>query len=137
MADGSLRITFEFEPSNAAQAFALFGARGRNVAIAALKDGHGSITDEPTAPTEPAKNPIGPLCMLAVQWCRDPMFWQWLETDPANSAHSEQSASACVMSICEIDSRRELDSDPEAAGLFHKEIRGPYSKWLAAKGVVA
>ena len=36
MADGSLRITLEFEPRYAKEAYAMFGARGTAIAVAAL-----------------------------------------------------------------------------------------------------
>lgn len=40
LADGSLKITFEFEPKDAINAFKLFGQRGTAVAIAGLIPEH-------------------------------------------------------------------------------------------------
>jgi hypothetical protein len=132
MADGSLRITFEFEPRHAAEAFALFGPRGRSVAIAALKDGHAAVQADMGNPIT-GKTPIGPLCMLSVKWCKEPEFWKWLETDPENAAHSEKGAAMCVTTICGVDSRKDIDINPQAAKIFHRQIRGPYSKYLIAQ----
>jgi hypothetical protein len=39
-----------------------------------------------------------------------------------------------VLEECSIDSRVDLDHSDEAAELFHRNIRGPYSKWLIATG---
>jgi hypothetical protein len=64
MADGSLRITFEFEPRHAAEAFALFGPRGRAVAVAALKDGSAAVKEP-----EPEKPKGGEWAKLAGIWC--------------------------------------------------------------------
>tara|TARA_R110000868_G_scaffold376148_7_gene640965 strand:+ start:461 stop:649 length:189 start_codon:yes stop_codon:yes gene_type:complete len=38
MADGTLRISFDFEPIDARNAFSLFSSPGTTVAIAAIKD---------------------------------------------------------------------------------------------------
>ena len=79
------------------------------------------------------KESIGPLCMLSVKWCKEPEFWKWLETDPENAAHSEKGAAMCVTTICGVDSRKDIDINPQAAKIFHRQIRGPYSKYLIAQ----
>jgi len=71
---------------------------------------------------------VGPLCMLAVKWCRDPEFLNWLAMD------SEKGAASCVKVVCGIESRKELDTDPAAAERFHSLIRGPFSKYQLARG---
>ena len=79
----------------------------------------------------------GPLAKLAGMWCNDPEFWKWLETDPDNCAPNEHGAALCLYALCEIESRAELDHDPIAAEKFHRLIRGPYSKYLIARGIVS
>ena len=91
---------------------------------------------EPETQSTLHKPAIGPLCMLAVQWCRMPEFWRWLETDPENSARSEMGAAACVKSLCEVESRKDIDGNPDAERRFHSQIRGPFSKYLLARGIV-
>lgn len=136
MADGSLRITIEFDPRFAKEAFALFGARGTPLAIAALKVGYAAADSQVTFKKEDGEKPKGgALAKLAGMWCNDPLFWEWLETDPLNCAHSSTGATLCLYDICGIKSRVELDNDPQAAEMFHRLIRGPYSKYMAAKGV--
>lgn len=50
MADGSLRITIEFEPRYAKEAFALFGSRGTPLAIAALQVGYAAVVEPESEP---------------------------------------------------------------------------------------
>lgn len=134
MADGTLRLTLDVEPANAKDAFSLFGSPGTPVAIAALKQGYAAKSDEP----EP-KETVGPLCKWLVMRCNEKEFWRWLEEevtdlDPVNSSDD---ASRAVKMYLEIESRKDLDLDSIAAGRFHSLIRGPYSRWLARRGVTA
>ena len=124
MADGSLRITLEFEPRHAREAYALFGARGTPVAVAALKVGYEQASDTPPVPE---KEPVGgPLARLAGQWCADPAFQRWLFVG------SEEQAAEKIRAFCKVDSRRLLDNDSEAAKLFKDIFRSPYMAHLKA-----
>lgn len=141
MADGTLRISFDIEPNHAQDAFRLFAAPGTPAAIAALQVGYAAV-GEPIIKSYPEKDNSekpkgGPLARLAGIWCNDPEFWTWLETDPDNACHSAQGAAHCLYAICGIESRVELDNDPAAAERFHSLIRGPYSRHLIARGIVA
>lgn len=134
MADGSLRITVEFEPRFAKDAYALFGARGTPLAIAALQVGYAQVS-EVTEVTEKPKG--GPLAKLAGMWCNDPEFWKWLTIAHEYTCHCSDDAAVSLYEICGIDSRTELDNDHIAAEKFHRLIRGPYSKYLIARGIVS
>ncbi len=147
MADGTLRLSIDIEPMHAQDAFKLFAAPGTPAAIAALSTGYLSKKDEnlDTSAERVQKTPKidnekpkgGALAKLAGMWCNDPNFWAWLEPDPNNACQSANGAAACLYAICGIDSRAELDNDPVAAEKFHRLIRGPYQKYLIAKGVIA
>lgn len=75
MADGSLRITIEFDPRFAKDAFALFGARGTPVALAALTQqatiAHAQA--EAVAP-KPAPNQLAQKMMID-GYFRNPKLW--------------------------------------------------------------
>lgn len=134
MADGSLRITIEFDPRFAKEAFALFGARGTPLAIAALKVGYAAAPNIEAPPNNAPnieKPKGGALAKLAGMWCNDPEFMDWME------AADSYGAAENIRVICEIDTRAELDHDPVAAEKFHRLIRGPYQKHLIARGVVS
>jgi len=139
MADGSLRITFEFEPRHAADAFALFGPRGRAVAIAALKDGAAAITSESASEVKEKQQPKGgEWAKLAGMWCADPEFWLFLNHTYPNDdrVENDKEAALSLRVHCDIGSRAELDHDPAALDLFNLKIRRPYMKWMQARGIV-
>ena len=123
MADSSVRITFEFEPRHAAQAVALFGPRGRSVAIAALKDGHGAASD---AVAEPDKPKGGELARLAGIWCNEPEFVVWLNSRGLNGYDPAQ----CIREMCGVSSRADLDHNPVAAEKFQRIFRARYMAWF-------
>ena len=128
--DGTLVLTIEIEPRHASEALALFRVRGTAVALAALKPAHLDDSDKP----EPQSEPVGPLAKWLIMRCKETQFWEWLETDPDNACHSESGAKTCVCLMLRIESRKEIDGDPIKEAAFHSKIRGPYSKWLAARG---
>jgi len=137
MADGTLRLTVDIEPRNAQAAFALFGAPGRAVALAALKDGAGAVQEPVTGNpvTEAPKG--GEWAKLAGMWCADPDFWAFLnQTFPDDSrvANADDAALA-VRVYCGIDSRAELDHDAAALHLFKTHFRLPFMKWMTARGI--
>ena len=147
MADGTLRISFDIEPMHAQDAFRLFAAPGTPAAIAALQVGYMSKNDEKVDTSAERvqkteefvhdKPKGGALAKLAGMWCNDPEFWAWADSITSYSIANAEDAADYVRDICEIDSRAELDNDEEAADLFHRYIRGPYSKHLIARGIVA
>lgn len=107
MADGSLRITLEFEPRHAREAYALFGARGTPVAVAALKVGHAAV-QEPKG---------GPLAREAGKLDSNPAFQDYA------MARNFPNVRDFILDRCCINSRRELDHRPEAARLFRQMMR--------------
>lgn len=87
---------------------------------------------------EMPREPLGDLCWRAVQWCKEPEFQAWvaarLDCHPA--AVGEEQAKQFIQHKCHIESRKELDTSPEAAYQFNQLIRGPYQKHLIARGIV-
>jgi hypothetical protein len=132
MADGSLRITFEFEPRHAAEAFALFGPRGRAVAIAALRDGFAAVYGDDELPVEPVKparkDTRGPLCREACDLCKMPDFWEYVRSQGVE-CRGEPDATEYVHGFCGIGSRKDLDSNGEVAEYFRDGIRVPFIRW--------
>ncbi len=138
MADGSLRITVEFEPRHAKEAYALFGTRGTPLAIAALKTGFAAVP-------EPEKTKIGPLAYWAVMRCKEEEFFRFMETaykhflgdvTPYEFKTHEDFCRHAILVMCNCEySRSEIDRDDEKARLFHENVRGPYAKYLAARGL--
>lgn len=85
------------------------------------------------------REPLGDLCWRAVQWCKEPEFWAFLKKticNPGSEISNETDARYVVQAVCCVESRKELDTDPEAARKFNQLIRVPYQKHLIARGVV-
>lgn len=84
------------------------------------------------------REPLGDLCWRAVQWCKDPEFWAWINSVTHGGVmwhvKSEVGAREFVCEMCEVESRKDLDR-PDAARKFHQLIRGPYQKHLIARGL--
>lgn len=134
MADGSLRITFEFDPRHAAEAFALFGPRGRAVAVAALKDGSGAVEPRQEPRAEPAQKG-GEWAKLAGMWCNDPDFWGWASGHFAFPVRDAKGAADLMRRHCDINSRAELDNDTSALARFNATIRVPFMNYMKAVGI--
>jgi hypothetical protein len=117
LVDGTLRAELDFEPRNAAAAFALLGQPGQAVAVAALR-----VAPAPAPAAE--TRTTGPLSRLAGQWCRMPAFLSW-----SGAANAEEAAEF-IRRECGIGSRAELDAKPTAAALFHANIREPFAEYL-------
>jgi hypothetical protein len=122
MADGTLRLSLDIEPRHAQAAFALFGAPGTPMALAALRP----ASSKPEAPKG------GPLAQWVAMRCQEPHFQAWLYRQDrerwiaAAGEDAEEVAANVIRAICGVDSRAELDSNPEAAARLHKLIREPY-----------
>lgn len=109
MADGTVRFFFDVEPRHAGAALELFRARGTPAALAALKVGHAAV-QEPELKG-------GPLAREAGKLDSNPAFLQFAEQ------HGFNCARWMVLDWCEVQSRRELDHQPEAATRFRQLMR--------------
>lgn len=92
----------------------------------AVRDGHGAaVLQEHDAGAQP-------LAKLAGILCKNPDFWRFLSNHNIDywrpgRCSSEDDAARYIRDHCHIDSRRELDTDQEAASDFHTLRR----EWLA------
>jgi len=135
--DGTIILSVEIEPRNASAALALFGMPGTPMALAALQVGYAQA-DAPKSesPPQPEKPKVGPLAKLAGIWCADPEFWAWLKSEHPHQEWNAETSAEYIRGLCGIESRAELDHDPEAEALFHTYIRANFSKYLIARGIV-
>lgn len=130
MSDGTLRLSIDIEPRNAQAAFALFGAPGRAVALAALKDGSAAVKEP-----EPEKPKGGEWAKLAGMWCEDKDFLAWANTLYTEKIRNDIEAAALIRDECGIKSRVELDHDAGALRRFNERIRWPFMKYMQARGI--
>ena len=121
MADDTLRLTIDIDPRHAGEAFALFGNRGSACAIARLTN-ESAVNEMRSDPAPEEKPKGGALAKLAGQLCGQPEFMEWLWVN------TPEEAAAKIRALCSGSSRAELDHNPVAAEIFHREIRIPYSE---------
>lgn len=69
------------------------------------------------------------LCIMACVFCRDPLFRNFVSQKLGGQYCSESQAKAFILTQCQVTSRNELDTNPEAAKRFHDHIRVPYLAW--------
>lgn len=131
MVDGTLEIKLHVSPVDKAAFHQLFPDIDMPVALAPLNPQFAQTANSP----EPEKEKPGPLCMLAVNWCRDADFQDWLFEKLAISGWqmspvtSEETTKNNLCLLLGIQSRREIDTNPEAAMRFQTLIRLPYMKY--------
>ena len=129
LVDGTLRLSIDVEPRHAQAAFALFGAPGTPMALAALRIGKAdSVVTSPEPVQKPAESEhVGKLTRDAGIICKNPQFQQYALSAGHHPA-GEQGAANFVRAYCRIASRRELDTDPKAAARFARLMAG-YREW--------
>jgi hypothetical protein len=127
------KVTFWLSSPEELEAFRALTVRKGNTAghrfMAALVE----IGDDEKPVQEPPKEPIGDACRRAVMWCKDPQFWRWIELNDfviGQKIASEEQARQFVCQMCEVESRRELDTNPEANKAWHRLIYEPYRIYL-------
>jgi hypothetical protein len=70
------------------------------------------------------------LCIMACTFCRYLDFREYLqEIDPRHEPWTEGGAKEFILSICGVDSRRDLDRNTQAAQRFHQLVRLPFLAW--------
>ena len=111
---GGPRVTFRLSDRDELQAFV--GCEGKRYACVLVEIGDDELPVEGNAP----KEQLGPLCKWAVMRDDDPAFSAWV---------TPKTPKAYILEVCGIKSRRELDTNPEAAAEFHKSVRKPYEAW--------
>jgi len=156
---GGCKVTFWLQGPDDLAAFRTLTTRKGNTAghrfMAALVE---IGDDEQPVPPGPEVDPPpgkrvpaistrpGPLCEWVVRRCGEPEFLAWItpvyldyigDVSPGDFTNPAYFCRHAVMVLCDCDeSRKEIDTDQRKAQLFHERIRGPYSKYLAARGLI-
>jgi hypothetical protein len=131
LADGTIRCQVDIDPAHRKQFFDSFSEIDMPVALAPLNPA--ALSPAPVEPPKPESERLkpGPLCMLAVQWCKDRKFQLWLSDRWGDypGGTDEQNTAIRLKCVLEIQSRRELDTNEQAANRFQTLIRLPYMKY--------
>lgn len=124
MADGTLRVTIDIDPPQKQAFLTLFPEIDMPVALSPLKADFEQKKE--------GKPKGGPLSKSAAQMCEHPPFQSfvvrhWPENDPCPTDPAIYTV-LYIRRRCGIESRAELDSNPEAAKRFHELMR-EYRQW--------
>ena len=154
--NGGCKVTFWLAESSDLDAFRAMTVRkgnqaGQRLACALVEIGDDELpVRPPPAPAEPEKPKGGALAKLAGQWCGMPEFVEfirpvydkamggdgsgWGDVTPEHdfAGNKLKYARHCILLLCDITSRAELDHDAEAARKFHTLIREPFAAHLKA-----
>ncbi len=81
------------------------------------------VESKQETPNETKKHPggfghLGPLCSLAVRWCKDEHFRTWASSLSGIDIDTEDDASTWIKSYCDVDSRSDIDGNRAAAERF-------------------
>lgn len=121
MADGTPRIVLDLQ-CTLAEVAAMGLMPGAAFGIARIT-GESTLpkSEETSPPVE--KQRAGQLCVMACNFCADPLFRDWI------GACNEDDAKAMLCNACRITSRKELDSNSRAAAIFMNNFRAPFLTW--------
>lgn len=125
MADGTIRVQIDIDPSCRAAFLQLFPNIDMPVALAPLvanfEQSSGVVAQDQAETSDKPKG--GPLARLAGQMCQNPEFLKYLgDLTPEDAAEH-------IRFVCDVESRAELDHNQNAAQRFHDEIRKPFVVW--------
>jgi hypothetical protein len=111
--DGTLVLSVEVEPRNAAAALALFAMPGTPLVVGRL------VTE-----AEQPQMRGGPIAQWLGMRCKERAFQEWLDCE------SEQDARDAVCDQCGVGSRAEIDHFDTARELFEERIRKPWIEYV-------
>lgn len=120
LVDGTLRVQIDVDPESRRDFLRLFPDIDMRVAIAPLR-----------AEAKTAAPKGGELARLAGILCAEEGFQLWIEEelgapDAAGGTEGQERAAVILRHACGIESRAELDHNPDAAAIFHNRIRKPW-----------
>lgn len=153
--NGGCKVTFWLQSPDELEAFRALTVRKGNTAghrfmaaLVEIGDDEYPVQYPPGAFIECDKNQkplIGPLAYWAVMRCKEHEFFKFIDdayrkflgdVTPTDFKSSEEFCKHAVLVMCNcVESRSEIDNDPEKTRLFHVNVRGPYAKYLAARGL--
>lgn len=140
-----VQVTFALAESADLDKFKGLDGKRFMAVLVQIGDDEQPVTGNPVSETKVrksdiAREPLGDLCWRAVQWCKEPEFMSWINSVTHNGifwhVRTHEDAREFVCEMCGVESRNELDTNPDAARKFNQLIRGPYQKHLIARGIV-
>lgn len=124
------QIVFAVQDREALESFV--GKEGKRYMAVLVEIGD----DEQPVTEKKPREYLGDLCYRAVQWCNDPEFQQWIckQSQLAQAMPpSANLAAATIRQWCDVTSRKELDTNKQAAEDFRRLVIGPWQKYQLSR----
>lgn len=144
------RVTFTLDDRDHLSKFVGLEGKRYMLAIVQIGDDEQPVAQPVKQASKPLKPPaIGALCQWAVLRCKEPLFFKFIRPlydkhmggdgqgwgDMSFEEMSQENFSKHAISvICDIESRKELDTCELAAARFKALIMNPYQKYYLASG---
>lgn len=141
------RVTFTLDDRDHLSKFVGLEGKRYMLAIVEIGDDDQPAKQESASPTLSKSIAIGQLCQWAIMRCQDSIFLNfirpiydrhlggdgsgWGDINPDEIMEKEFCRHA-ILVLCEIDSRKELDTDKAAEQRFKERIMTPYQKYYLA-----
>jgi hypothetical protein len=122
------QIVFAVEDREALEPF--IGKEGKRFMAVLVELG-----DDEQPVQQPRKDTRGPLCREACDYCVMPEFHKWLVHERGAGGVDETYAKRWILQLCDIDSRKELDTDRQAGDDFVQLVRIPFMRWQRERKV--
>lgn len=146
LVDGTLRISFDVEPKDAADAFAMFGKPGSPAALARIMN-EAAVEHDRKAQAQPPAEPLErkPMALSSkvALACQSPTFQAFLRSarrpgwtemhallgeETGDAPTNEWITVALVRRICRVQSRSEIIPGTEAGRLW-SDLEAQYHDW--------
>jgi hypothetical protein len=121
MADGSARIVLDLQ-CTLSEIAAMGLVPGAPFALARMSSETTKAQAQAETVEEEKEKP-GQFCVMAANFCRDPVFWDWA------GVGTEDEARSFILDICGVKSRKELDGHDLVERTFFREIRHPFLQY--------
>jgi hypothetical protein len=131
MADGTLRVSIDIDPSFKTQFLEMFGSIDMPVALAPLHPDFEQPKEEEKPKGGPLAESAGRLCETQTfrDFLKERYFYSWLANEFLTPSGS---AAEVVREICKVESRAEIDHKEVAAKRFHELMR-EFREWTERK----
>lgn len=128
LADGTVAVTLHFEPKDRVAVMTMMGAPGSPIACARLPDGYAQADAKPKA----SYRDLGPICREAIDLCANAKFQEYISRPAMGKKWkaTEEAAKGFILSQCNVDSRKDLDTAEGARELFIEHVRKPFVRWM-------
>lgn len=132
LVDGTIRVQVDIDPQYRDAFLKLFPSIDMPVALAPLTPEfmrEVAVEEAPHTKDTSGWRELGSLCQSAIKLCEDAKFQMFASQHGARPGDPEDGAAGYLRTYCGVESRKDIDSSPEARAKFADMMR-LYREWL-------